>query len=184
MPPASSKNNAHSAWHREPWVWFIIGVITLAVLWGAVQLTTSILLGDAVVVDDYYKNGKAINQDLTRDKNAQKAALHATVTINTSEKIVVADVQGRLLHWPSTLTLTFQSPAFPEQDRWIRLTKIQHQEDSAHYSGHLNSDITGRYYVQLSTPAANALLANDTNDWRLTRETTLEPETPIRLTHE
>ena len=59
-------------WYKEPWAWFIVGIIAVAVCWGVFQLSMAFRNADSVVIDDYYKNGKTINEDLTRDQNAQK----------------------------------------------------------------------------------------------------------------
>ncbi|MDN4058172.1 FixH family protein [Massilia sp. YIM B02769] len=66
----SFRNPPAKPWYRHRWPWFImlgpaaVMVATAVTVWLAVQQP------DAMVVDDYYKQGKAINQDLRRDRAA------------------------------------------------------------------------------------------------------------------
>lgn len=68
-----------SAWYRDPWRWLIITPPLAAVLAGAVTTWLAIRSWDGLVVDDYYKQGLAINQVLARDARAAALGLAATV---------------------------------------------------------------------------------------------------------
>jgi hypothetical protein len=66
-------------WYTHRWPWLLmLGPASVLVAGG---FATWLALGhpDAMVVDDYYKQGKAINQDLRRDRvaSAMRLALHA-----------------------------------------------------------------------------------------------------------
>lgn len=55
-----------TSWYREPWVWFILFFPTMAVVGG---ISTYIIFNKnapSMVSEDYYKDGKKINQDLTK----------------------------------------------------------------------------------------------------------------------
>jgi hypothetical protein len=67
-----------SPWYTHRWPWLLmLGPATVVV---AGSVATWLALGhpDAMVVDDYYKQGKAINQDLRRDRaaSAMQLAVH------------------------------------------------------------------------------------------------------------
>jgi hypothetical protein len=55
-------------WHRQPWVWLLIALPMSAVIGGMVTLYIAVTTSDGLVVDDYYRRGKAINLDLARDR--------------------------------------------------------------------------------------------------------------------
>lgn len=57
-------------WYTQRWPWFLmLGPLTV-VIGGSFAAWLAISRPDAMVVDDYYKKGKAINQDLRRDRVA------------------------------------------------------------------------------------------------------------------
>lgn len=57
-------------WYRHRWPWFIMLGPAAVMLATAVTVWFALRTPDAMVVDDYYKQGKAINQDLRRDRVA------------------------------------------------------------------------------------------------------------------
>lgn len=66
LPSTSDKK----PWFRQPLVWLVIAFPAISVIGGISLLIFSISIDDGVVVDDYYKRGKEINQVLTRDRKA------------------------------------------------------------------------------------------------------------------
>ena len=67
------KNGA--PWYTHRWPWLLMLGPALVLVAGAVTGYLAVTREDAVVVDDYYKKGKAINQDLRRDKAASSMQL-------------------------------------------------------------------------------------------------------------
>jgi hypothetical protein len=57
-------------WYRHRWPWFIMLGPVVVMLATAVTVLLALRQPDAMVVDDYYKQGKAINHDLRRDRMA------------------------------------------------------------------------------------------------------------------
>lgn len=66
-------------WYRQIWPWALIGIPGVSVIAGMVMLTLAINGADSLVVDDYYKQGKAINQRIARDQVAANLGLTAQV---------------------------------------------------------------------------------------------------------
>ncbi|WP_298943002.1 FixH family protein [uncultured Psychromonas sp.] len=67
------------SWFKQFWPWFLIILPMAAVVAG---ISTFIIASDNkpdMVVDDYYKTGKAINADLSLLTNAKKLGLSAEV---------------------------------------------------------------------------------------------------------
>lgn len=62
-------------WYKHRWPWFLmIGPLSVMIGTG-VAVYLGAQTPDAVVVADYYKQGKAINQDLRRDRAATELGL-------------------------------------------------------------------------------------------------------------
>ena len=66
-------------WYRERWPWLLMAGPAIVLAAGGYTGYLAFSQQDALVVGDYYKKGKAINQDLRRDRAA--AALEARVTL-------------------------------------------------------------------------------------------------------
>jgi len=64
-----------SPWYRHRWPWFIMLGPAAVMAATAVSAVLALRQPDAMVVDDYYKQGKAINQDLRRDRMASALRL-------------------------------------------------------------------------------------------------------------
>ena len=67
-------------WYRQFWPWFIIALPASAVIAGLTTVYIAFDEPDGLVVDDYYKEGLAINQTLARDQRAAQLGLSALVT--------------------------------------------------------------------------------------------------------
>ena len=62
-------------WYTHRWPWFLMIGPVAVVLAGIFTGWIAFAQQDALVVDDYYKQGKAINQDLRRDRAAAALGL-------------------------------------------------------------------------------------------------------------
>jgi hypothetical protein len=93
---------------------------------GFITMWISFSGADALVVDDYYKQGKAINQDLRRDHVAAGLGLTASMRYDAANGIVHGQLNG--LKALSPITLLMVHPTVPAKD-------IRHsmQPDAAGY---------------------------------------------------
>ena len=57
-------------WYRQRWPWLLMIGPAWVVVGAFIMIWLASRTPDALVVDDYYKRGKAINQDLSRDRAA------------------------------------------------------------------------------------------------------------------
>ena len=66
-------------WWRQRWPWLLMAGPAIVIVAGVYTGYLAFTRQDALVVGDYYKQGKAINQDLRRDRAATALglALHA-----------------------------------------------------------------------------------------------------------
>jgi len=77
-------------WYREPMLWLVVGIPLTAVVVGMMFLTAAIVTWDGLVVDDYYKKGKEINQLIERDQRATALGLKATLKYDHNAGLLTA----------------------------------------------------------------------------------------------
>lgn len=94
-------------WHREPWVWFIIAIPSTSIGVGGLMLYLALSSDDGLVVDDYYKQGLAINRTLERDQMASQYQLsgllrmtphHLQLQLHSPQHTAPATLTLKLLH--------------------------------------------------------------------------------------
>ena len=79
-------------WYKHRWPWFLMIGPALVLVAGAITAWLAVSRPDALVVGDYYKQGKAINQDLRRDRVAGSLGLAFTARHDARS----GRLQGRL----------------------------------------------------------------------------------------
>lgn len=144
-------------WYQDKWVWFIITFPLSAVLAGFYTFYLAYTTDDGLVVDDYYKKGKAINQVLARDQAATVFGLTARIVRNqenTSLKLYLSATNSSFVA-PEQIKLSFLHPTMGSNDQHLQMA---HQGDGV-YTGNLPAVTDGRWLVYLETDA-----------WRLNTE--------------
>ncbi len=157
--------NAHShvlgstpqpPWYAQRWPWLLMLGPAAVVVAGAVTTYLAVTRDDALVVGDYYKQGKAINQDLRRDRVA--SGLHMSARIGFDERS--GRLEGTLTSFDRPYGSVFQvmlaHPTQPGKD----LTLLA------------RTDANGRFSVAL--PALEhthwqVVIEGEHKDWRLAR---------------
>lgn len=156
-------------WHRQFWPWFLISVPLSAVIGGLVTLFIAITNPDALVVDDYYKQGLAINRTLARDQQAMELGLAAVVRF---------DPVGRKVH----VQLQGDEPALTHEI--LRMQLLHPTLADLDYSIILKKHGDGGYLGKLPALAASnwhLLIESEPRDWRLAARVELPRETSVRL---
>ncbi len=153
-------------WYKEKWVWLLIAIPSASIIFGIFMLTMAVKGKDSLVRDDYYKDGLMINQELEKDQMAYELGLSAdleldgtlvTVTLSSNKVIAPGElIKLRLLH-----------PTLADHD-----TELMMVSDGIHFRANIESEISGRRYIQLS---------NQSEDWRLKGESWFPSDQPIRL---
>lgn len=87
-------------WYAQAWPWLLMLGPVLVILAGAYTSWLAFSRQDAMVVDDYYKQGKAINQDLRRDRIATRMGL----SFNGRYDAVAGKLHGRMMGFGVPLT--------------------------------------------------------------------------------
>jgi hypothetical protein len=104
-------------WYAQRWPWLLMIGPFAVVAAGAFTTWLAIRTPDALVVGDYYKQGKAINQDLRRDRAATALGL------SLSARFDGAKLQGELSGHDGAVSAPFRlmlaHPTQPEKDRML-----------------------------------------------------------------
>ena len=68
-------------WYRHLWPWLLISGPAAVIVAGAATMWIAFTSADALVAEDYYKQGLAINKRLAREEAAQRLGIAATVEL-------------------------------------------------------------------------------------------------------
>ena len=138
-------------WYRQPLVWLVICFPATAVIVGLSLLVLSIVVDDGVVVDDYYKKGKEINQVLTRDKKAKELGLRGVSVFAADSKrfsVTLASADGINLD-DNSIQLDLMHATRGKMD--VSLPLIA--QGNGLYQATLQNNLAkGPWHVQISTP--------------------------------
>jgi len=135
-------------WYKQLWPWIIISLPASAVIAGLSTLYIAIENQDALVKDDWYKDGKAINRRVEYDNNAHALGLTAEIKVDN----ISGDLNLSISHtdpsfkFSDKLHLELIHPTLAERDQRLSLTKTQ----SPRYHGNLQQALTGKRHITLS----------------------------------
>ncbi len=160
MHPTSPAFNATEPavpWYRHRWPWLLMAGPAVVVVAGLTTVWIAVTRADALVTDDYYKQGKAINLDLRRDREAWRLQAHVHMAYDPADGMLRGRVQSKATVAEATkrvLYLSLTHPTLPEKDRSMILTP----------------DAQGNFAVPMEhlEPARWRLVAEDASrQWRL-----------------
>jgi len=157
-----SLNRARAqAWYREPWPWILMAGPAAVVVAGFVTAWLAVRSDDGLVIDDYYKQGLAINQTLGRSDAAERLGMQAEIHLVDGRVRVLlgAAVRGEL-------TLQLAHPTRAGMDQRLKLAMVR----PGVYEGPLQPLPGGRWHVVLEQSA-----------WRLAGDWTLPAAGALRL---
>ena len=110
-------------WYREPWPWILFGGPAIVVVASFVTLYLAVKHADALVVDNYYTEGLAINRVLAHDNLAFQRGYRADVMVNQDRTMVRIRLTGEPL--PSGLRVGFIHPTQGGRDELVLAREIQ-----------------------------------------------------------
>ncbi|MBE0627538.1 MAG: FixH family protein [Burkholderiales bacterium] len=134
-------------WYREPWPWILMAGPAIVVVAGLVTFWLAVRSDDGLVLDDYYKQGLAINQTLDRADAAARLGIVAELYLVDGRVRVLLAAAA-----PGALTLRLAHPTRAGMDQSLELSKV----GQGIYEGRLQPLRAGRWHVVL-----------EQRDWRL-----------------
>ncbi|WP_458734967.1 FixH family protein [Zobellella taiwanensis] len=152
-------------WYRQFWPWFLITLPLCAVVASIYTLHLASSGADSMVVDDYYKKGRAINQDLSELQRAEQLGLLAELSYRDGQLALV--MQGEHNNGEA-VRLRFSHPTLADQDLDLLLTSdaagvYRHRPEQALMEGPWNLQIEAfdgrwRLHQRIVLPIADRLL--------------------------
>jgi uncharacterized protein len=109
---SSSTTAGAGPWYTHRWPWFLMLGPATVLAGGAFVSWLAVGHPDALVVDDYYKQGKAINQDLRRDRAATALGL----SLQASYDAQAGQLRGRIAGQSAPFTIYLAHPTLPQRD--------------------------------------------------------------------
>lgn len=106
-------------WYRHRWPWLLMVGPAAVVAAGIVTIVIAFSRQDALVADDYYKQGKAINQDLRRDRAAHALAMAAGVSYHPATGQLRGHVSRAGKGFSAPLLMSLVHSTQPEKDLQI-----------------------------------------------------------------
>lgn len=135
-------------WYREFWFWFVFSPLIYIIIMCSITVTIALKGADDVIIDNYYKEGRMINQALEQDKRAQELGLSGDLSFDrTSGEVLltIANPPADATLMPEQLLLMMGHPVKAAKDQLITLTAIA----PGHYRGELLSEPDYSWYLTL-----------------------------------
>lgn len=167
--PTTSEEAADNPgpWYKQFWLWFVLAIPAITIVWCIFMITVAVSSQGAMVNDDYYKEGLAINMELARDRLAADMKLAGSVRFEGNQIRLEVEEAGKQANF-DFLILDMAHPTLAEQDRRLQLQRV----GEGLYEARLPRPLEGRWYLELRGP---------TNDWRLKGEAALPASMPLKL---
>lgn len=154
-------------WYREPALLALLLGPLVVVVASFITLALAARSDDGVVVDDYYKQGLAINRTLDRDRAAARLHYQAELHIPAAHSRVILRLHGP--HpLPDVLNLRLAHPTRAGMDQAVTL----HRTPDGTYAGSLEPLPPAHWEVKLEDPG---------RQWRLTGTWLSAEETEVHL---
>lgn len=161
-------------WYTHLWVWFIIGPLVAVVCSSSVLVYMAVMHGDDVVMDNYYKQGRLINQRLIQDERAALMNVHGSLDFDLESGEVFLQLQSNT-ELPEQLLLMLNHPTSEKLDHQLTLQ----QTSPNRYRADLDQNLSFRWYLRL-LPSIQTEQQNDA-DWRLLAEIDFRTEQFVEL---
>lgn len=149
-------------WYRQFWPWFVIALPATAVVFSFATLYIALSGADALVRDDYYDAGLAINRDFDREHEAARLGLKARLALDETGGLVVS-LEGQGVGDLARLSLQLDRPNDSTRDLRVDL----------------DATSPGRFVARGALPALDgrwdASLSPADATWRLASRVNLVP---------
>lgn len=164
-------------WYKQFWPWLVIALPLSTMIAGITTVYIAAIKQDSLVQDDWYKEGKAINQQLDKTLTAKSLGLKFGLNVDPH----TGEVFAKLISYNHTemsgekplsqLILKLVHPTLAEYDQIITLNA---SAQDGHYLGDLNHQVEGKYHLYLSDPQQQWRLKS-TVEFPITGEIILQP---------
>jgi uncharacterized protein len=152
--PIRQRTSTTRPWYTHRWPWLLMLGPFIVVLAGAYTSWLAISGQDALVVDDYYKQGKAINQDLRRDRLASSMKLATELHYDAAIGKLVGTLSSRNKPLSGRINIQLVHSTLPGKD--VQLSAQVDQD--GHFAIGLPMLDMARWQI---------VIENEQREWRL-----------------
>jgi hypothetical protein len=164
--PLNKSDEPFTPWHKEPWMFLVLGVPIIAVCWGMVIITLAVTGKDSLVSDSYYRDGMAYTENNTFIDKAKRLQVKAGMVYNQDE--IRITITGYFDEQPSFLVLQLIHPTLETRDESVMLQ----QTADGSYLGLSENSHLGKRKLWLQSPD---------QEWMLKDEALIENGKPLTL---
>ncbi|AWB67334.1 hypothetical protein C2869_13180 [Saccharobesus litoralis] len=118
----SNQQEPKRPWYKEPWTWFLIILPFTSVTAAVYMISTFNTHNVEMVVDDYYKKGKAINQELGRIKLAKSYGLSAIMRVEQGKILLDVNKNAQAPEL-AALSISFYHSTLSKRDFQVMATQ-------------------------------------------------------------
>ncbi len=130
-------------WYKEPWAYLVFILPLSAVVAGITTVIIANTNPDTIVVDDYYKKGKSINQDIRKYKLAKKLGIRFDYQITDNE--IILKPTGIEKEFP-VLNVHFYHSTLSKRDFDLKLTA----DGNGLYRQSFDKNVHGKWRISIS----------------------------------
>lgn len=164
-PNLTGKDNG--PWYKQFWCWFILApLLIIMIIW--IPFLTIIVKGaDDTVLDNYYKEGRAINERVDQDRHARELGLRGELTLEQGKAVLTLSAAQEGYQLPRVLYLYLDHPFEEDYDQQLVLLEVA----PGKYQGDLQAELENSWYVRLTSTEAHrkslGKSVEDVRNWRL-----------------
>lgn len=133
--------------YREPWFWFLMAPLIFVVFLGAGLVSVAFIGADDRVYDDYYQQGRLINNRFALKEAAKTLALYGKLNFDTEVGEAWLELRGEAE--PEQIYLQLSHPSEADMDHQL----VMQRTTAGRYRTEFRRNYSGRWYVFLSVPA-------------------------------
>jgi hypothetical protein len=156
-------------WYRHPEPWLLLIAPLVAVVGGVFTLWLAITTNNSLVVDDYYREGRAINQTFARDVEAARLGLAARWEVDIQRNVAQLGLTSRSADFVASEQIAVRLVHATESDldHVVLLSRVASDRWEAPFA----APVRARWTLQIENPARS---------WRLLVSLT-DPAAPIEI---
>jgi len=163
--------STEKSWYCHIWPWLLMLGPVVVILAGGYTSWLAFTRQDAMVVGDYYKQGKAINQDLRRDHHATKLGMQSVLRYDAAAGQLTGAVNRRGKPYSGKIQIRLVHSTLPEKDMQLEI-----QLDS---NGKFTAEVP-----MLEIAHWQIVIENADRDWRLHGDWAWPQQKEIRIVAE
>jgi hypothetical protein len=144
MNNMSGSQEPVAPWYKQFWAWFILAPLIVVVIACSITVSIAFKNKDDVVIDNYYKEGRTINQRFIQDANAREMGLSGELVFDRQLGEILLSLQADE-ELPDELELELSHPSKAAKDMYLTLKQMSPGRYRTDYDGTLEN----HWYVRI-----------------------------------